>query len=292
MATVALLGIPIMMMRGEEPPSLPFVSGGITDKPRSELKEMLIKSPLEVKVVDMGELLPQPLSQPSEAATNLGIDYGNLGKIAKDAIEKSRADIVLAIGGDHSGAFPLYYLTGNVVRADAHGDAYVDKYDPFNYVVSGATYVFHVNKLGLKKPEEVHNVGVKYLDNYCWGKGYFGIRVPIGEVLRNKKLTRIGLFDLDLDVLRASYALPHGYKTSDLTVEDLTGLLIKSNPAVFGVFECVNTAGVMPADIISAHPNVFGPICDAVAEIAVARAQAAQNGSILQNPQAFSATFR
>jgi len=113
MATIALLGIPVMWLREDE--SQVFISTA-TDQPRRDLERLLHDTHSGLTVVDLGEL-----SAPTENFSES--DYDNMAIEAESIITNSGADTVLAIGGDHVSALPLYYMPGQVVRADAHGDA-------------------------------------------------------------------------------------------------------------------------------------------------------------------------
>ena len=286
MATVGVLGMPIVFRQFEDDggmyPLDNLYMRGSTDKPREDLEAMLCESHHKITVTDFGEL--------GSAFVKAGqIDYQKLGIEAKRIFAASSADTVLVIGGDHSGAFPFYYLDGQVVRADAHGDAYMPKDSKsLNWIVSGSNYMFFVEKQGLKTANQVWNVGVqpKLLHAAYHNNGFIGRLMTTAELLNQEVPEPISFFDVDVDVLLRDYGLPHRHKTSDLKPEDLAGLMAKLNPRVVGLFECVMRYGSIPATIVSGYPSVFKPICEAVAELAIARSLTNQ-----QNHQASSVTY-
>ena len=287
MATVALLGIPLNSDSdyGFGEPKQFFTPAG-TDKPRKDLESLLLKANSQLHIVDLGELLTPTLSWHITEQ-----DYNALGLKVRELLASGKeADVVLAIGGDHSAAFPFYNLPGHVVRADAHGDVYPNP--PFSpSQLNGATYMSHVSKQGLKRPEDVWNVGVQRVTTQEYrDRDIFGGHLTVAGVLRMPTVPEIGFFDIDTDVLSEKYGLPHGYSTSNLTVKDLTALVIRLKPRIVGLFECVRVdrsySRFIPGNIFSDYANVFGPICKAVAELAVARSLTNQ-----QNPQASSVTY-
>lgn len=285
MATVALLGIPVVNKFVDSDALIRMQSyeSGATNQPRKDLECLLAESAPGIKVVDLGE----PKLPTSEA------DYGLLSIETARLIHSAKADAALVIGGNHGAAFPIYHLPGHVVRADAHGDAYVLASSlSSHWKLNGATYMYFVAKQKLKEAGEVWNVGVEYFGTQSFNGGVFGKLLPIGQILRSQNLPKTAFVDIDVDVLKEDYRLPHGHSTSNLAVKDLAQLVTKLQPNVVGLFECVNWIGAIPQNIISAYPNVFGPICKAVAELAVARAAAAKNGINPQTPQVSSATYR
>ncbi len=282
MATVGLIGVPIVRQRG----SAPFIVAGATDQPRKDLELILVEANPELEIVDLGEAFPRSC----EGATLIMKSaYHELGLSTKKTVAESEADVVLAIGGNHVAALPFYHLPGNVVRADAHGDAYVLISQTARYVISGGTYMHFVKEMGLKTSGEVLNVGVKYTNAQSPNGGAFGKLVSIAQLLNHQKPPQTTFFDIDLDVLHESYRLPHGHSTSDLTAEDLSALITSLKPKVIGMFECVNMYGTIPEGIVLAHQNVFSPICKAIAELAIARAADAKNGA---NPQSHQQTLQ
>ena len=289
MAIVALLGVPIVAKKHEDGDGVYsidyFYRKGATDRPRKDFEVLLRQACSKIIIKDLGEL-------GSGFFTTGKIDYEELGLDAQQVVTSSGADVVLAIGGDHAAAFPFYSMQGQVVRADAHGDAYVQKNLPLSsYMITGATYMAFVDSLGLKKPHQVWNVGVEMLhlrQEYRTKDGVFGALVDVSQMLRHP-LSNTGFFDIDVDVLASAYRLPHWHSTSNLRAEDLADLVIKLQPKVVGLFECVGKSGNIPYDIVSAYPSVFGPICEAVAQAAVARSIGTHAN--LQSPQAFSVTY-
>lgn len=283
MATVGLLGIPAARLNKEQT----FGIEGATGKPRKDLETLLLEANPQLQVVDFGELF---MSSQIFSKHH----YGVLSSQVKELLASKRTDLVLAIGGSHVAALPLYHLPGRVVRADAHGDAYVLK-GPFSRrEITGATYMAFVKEWDLKKQCEVWNVGVRMRElrgEYVAKDGIFGMPTNMPQMLR-QSIPDVALIDIDVDVLSPSYGLPHGYTTSDLRAEDLAALVAKLQPKVVGLFECVNRDGIIPENIVSAHPNVFAPICKAVAEAADARAAAAKNGANPRTLPASSATYR
>lgn len=287
MAKVALIGLPIVRQKGKRGSSTPLLAVGATDRPRKDLARILAEANAELKIVDLGEVLPFS----SEGATPIAESaYYELGLSTKKTIAESEADMVLAIGGNHVAALPFYHLPGNVVRADAHGDAYVlnSQFTP-QAGISGGTYMFFVERQGLKKPDEVFNVGIQadMLGKQYHRGGAVGRLVSMAQLLNGNKPAGVSLLDVDADVLSRDYRLPHGHHTSDLKADDIAKLVTRLLPKIVGLFECVGFYGAIPQDIVSAYPNVFSPICKAVAAAAVTRSRANQ-----QTPQAFSATCR
>ncbi len=285
MATVALLGVPLIMYKDSDF-RLQTCAHGATAKPRKDLERMLSEANPELTIVDLGELTGEIATRPSES------DCLKLGLEVVKMVSESSTDIVLAIGGDHAAAFPFYSLPGQVVRADAHGDAYVQGSPLSSWQITGATYMAFVDSLRLKKPHQIWNVGVNTLmlqQEYYAKDGVIGALVDVPQMLRRPPL-RVSLLDVDLDVLSQDYRLPHGHSTSNLKAEDLASLVTKLQPKVVGLFECVGWNGAIPQNIVSGYPTVFGPICKAVAEAAVARSRA--NGANLQSLPVSSGTYR
>ncbi|GEM_PF-4409218 len=265
---------------------------GATDIPRMDLELMLKEHSSGLEVHDLGELFianNSPISRISldgfsHDGTDVTVAYRSLARKAKNIIRRSYSDIVLAIGGDHSGVLPLYALPGHVVRADAHGDAYGPDYGEKGsllWYLSGARYMKLVGKMGLKNAAEVWNVGL--ID--VFGRveendltlaeqrynGCFGKVAGVAQLLGWENPPEIGLFDIDVDVLSSTYGLPHPFSHSELTVGDLTALITKLKPRVVSLFECIQRDGSMPPGIVSSYPGIFGPICRAVAEVAIYR---------------------
>ncbi len=266
-----------------------------TDTNRRDLVQMLIGAGRvvdsnEFAVSDLGELLMKDSEDPScisDEKSMGGYDniavmdaYRALGAQLRVVINAAAADVVLVMGGDHSGALPLYTLPGHVVRLDAHGDAYGSWVDGNLYspLLGGATYMNFVQDMGLKEDGEVWNAGIVDIferagrsvnvprEDYL---GCFGRVLSTGEIIGRTSET--GLLDVDVDVLSEVYGLPHPFNRSNLTVEELTGVITRLNPRVIGLFECIKRDGSMPPDIVSSHSGVFGPICRAVAEVAMYR---------------------
>ncbi len=289
MTTVALLGMPLIhidgyLIRG------PSCEPRASDNPRKDLEQLLVQATPGIEVVDLGEIT----NTLTETAYRNAPDFDDFGRRVKSAVALSRADVLLVVGGDHSGALPFYGLPGNVARMDAHGDAYVveSQISPFGCQIDNGNYVYHAARQGLKKPEEIWNIGVKYTKAGYYGNGgTFGRRLTAAEVSGMQNVPEFSFSDVDLDVLSQSYGLPHGQQTSDLRAEDLARLITKLKPKIVGVFECVaqdkNGYSFIPGNIVSAHPDVFAPVCKAVAEVAAARSFAN-----LQNPPASSAACR
>ena len=195
-------------------------------------------------------------------------------------------NIVLVLGGDHSGALPFYNLPGLVVRADAHGDAYLPRTSSYQ-MVTGGNYMSYVEEKRLKSADEVWNAGVQVFDTHLHNKGVFGQNLTMKEILESKSMPYVGFLDIDPDVLSIKYGFPFLYHSiSDLEVEDLVQLATKLNPKIIGFFGCVDTDNngyqLIPPDIISAFSDVFKPICKAVGEVAIARS--------LGGPQVYTVT--
>ncbi len=262
MATVAILGITIggkYRLRCRP---------GNTNNLRKDLEELIIDSSQGVEVIDLGELITDKLVEFYE-------QYEQLGIAAKHIITDSEADITLVVGGNHAGALPLYFLDGNVIRADAHGDAFAGKIASdkrSNDFVYGGNYMFFVDIKGLKNENEITNVGISVGPSRVTYKGgIIGARLSVDDLLDHKAPKNVGLVDIDMDVFDPSYTLPYTFERSNLRAEDLARVIGKSKPRIVGMFECVAEGGIIYQDIVSNYPDVFEPICKAVGDVAIAR---------------------
>jgi len=259
MTKIAVLGIPIMWLHEDR--SQVFIPMA-TDQPRKDLEKLLHETAFGITVVNLGEV-----SAPTE---NFSGDYYNsMGAEVQSRIADSGADTVLAIGGDHVSALPLYYLPGNVVRADAHGDVYVFKNArPSFQDANGGTYVYHAVQQGLKSAGEIKNVGINpslHSDGF-YNNGVIGESMDMHQILSSQPPSTAFL-DIDVDVLSRHYRLPHGESTSNLLVRDLAKLIVKLKPYVVGLFECVGKDGFIREDIIMKNQRVFRPIAEAVGQL-------------------------
>ena len=272
MPKIALLGIPIMWLQEDQ--SQVFIPTA-TEHPRRDLEKLLHETNSGITVTDLGEL-----SAPTENFSES--DYNRLGTEAESLITDSGADITLAIGGDHVSALPLYYLPGYVVRADAHGDAYVPKtLRPSFSDANGGTYMFHVEQKGIKCEHEIFNVGINpklHMDGF-YNRGIIGECVDVTQILGSLKPPYTSFLDIDVDVLSRNYRLPHGESTSNLLARDLAMLIAGLKPSIIGLFECVGKDGCIRPDIVSRYPRVFTPIARAVGQLALSQSQNYQNSN-------------
>ncbi len=280
MARVAILGIPISHVRYSvvDDEALCVVDikyqNRNTDKQRKDLENLLSAVSNGIKVVDLGEL-PHPDSSK--------IDYSKLAESAKKILQNAPADVIITVGHDHSAAFPLYAIPGNVLRLDAHGDAYMFKDADFtNFVISGANYMHYVAKQNLKRPEEVMNLGItpENISTQYHGDGFFGSPVNLEDIAGIAKTKSVNLLDIDVDVLHRSFALPHSFRTSSLTPADLADIIRATSPRIVGLFELVVSNGAPYQDVFQRR-DLFAPLCEAVAQTAIARSRSSP-----QNPQA------
>jgi len=202
---------------------------------------------------------------------------------AKKILQNAPADVIITVGHDHSAAFPLYAIPGNVLRLDAHGDAYMFKDADFtNFVISGANYMHYVAKQNLKRPEEVMNLGItpENISTQYHGDGFFGSPVNLEDIAGIAKTKSVNLLDIDVDVLHRSFALPHSFRTSSLTPADLADIIRATSPRIVGLFELVVSNGAPYQDVFQRR-DLFAPLCEAVAQTAIARSRSSP-----QNPQA------
>ncbi len=244
---IGIIGVPIICIQmnpyGRSPPTMEYQSG-LTKHPLYDIERILLKDE-GLSVVNFGEIPYQDKVLMMDDFKEFGQKIQRLG----DGV-----DVLLVIGGDHTSAYPIYYFSGNVIRADHHGDAFMNYWEGFNC----ATYSYYVVNDKLKENGQIWNVGLPPNPHFF-----------VGFDARNVKLPKkAGIIDIDLDVLSEEYELPHPYSCSDLKIDELSAIIARYNSKVIGIFDCINLEKRIPENIISGFPSVFVPLLEAVSTVA------------------------
>ena len=176
------------------------------------------------KVVDAGEF---SFGLPPDAG---GLPEEGMLKLAREFSEKARGfDLVLLLGGDHSGGLLLYGLPGTVCRYDEHSDSCTSPQTCGDGLVRRNDYVCAAIRGGLKDPTQIYGVGVRA------GQSPYQIK-PFADTC--------SIMDVDVDVLSQSWKIKSDYDKGTLSPDDLVGAIRRNAPAALGFFEAIEGDGL------------------------------------------------
>lgn len=133
---------------------------------------------------------------------------------------KSDSDLLILLGGDHTGGYILYHLPGVVVRFDNHTDR-VEWYDKSVPIVSCATYVSAALDSGIKKENEI-------------------IEYKPDELVKRLSTKADSIFDVDFDAFPEDLHIisqQRGYEHGQASPTNLYQTLQTFNPSSLGFFE-------------------------------------------------------
>jgi len=242
---VGIVGLPLLGREHKE-----WFEPGATHRLRSSVKAHLEefspelrKSKLSLVVEDCGEITRG--REEMDAAVRKDT-FAGISKEVKGLDRKY--DLLIVVGGRHTGGYPLYQFPGKVVRVDFHPDTRA--LDTLNY----ASYLYHVLHDGLKTPKEIDNYGmefepVAYEDET---PGSNRIKPPKGEPYnlyyektfwtrrRDIENARAPTFDIDGDGLHEKYktTADSWYKSKNgVDAHRLGQAMIASGPRRVGFFE-------------------------------------------------------
>jgi len=183
----------------------------------------------KVEVLVEADALPNKTNFPSvlsdEQGEELTEHFRKLGK---------ENDLVIAIGRNHSRAYPLYAGGARVARFDAHTDA-----RPYDHEINCGNYVDAVIRNGLTEAKKITH----YTMFNSKGKPDIFLS-PLGEFVDVGKLPlnhdkEHDVVDVDVDVLHSSYDAQSKWESSNLTSTHVLRAVngMKEPPKVLGFFE-------------------------------------------------------
>ncbi len=186
----------------------------------------LIRRDIEVQITDFQECFVD-----NQDRVNSGFDEQSMLENAKEfEQESSKFDLVIVVGGDHTGGIYLYAFDGNVIRFDEHSDSCKNPKECERGFIQRNNYVCSVIRNKLKNENQITGIGIRE-GEFVYQKG-----------IKNNSFEKVDektnyIFDLDIDVFAQKYNMKSDYSKGILAPSDFIGFIRKYGPNVMGFFE-------------------------------------------------------
>ncbi len=180
----------------------------------------LLRRDITAHVEDAEEIIPEQFSKRFEG--KYGLDETEMLGLAEEFVGLCEGkDLVILLGGDHTGGLLLYALDGKVARFDEHSDS-CDTPLTCPPGVLRNNYVCTAIRLGLKTAGEIQGVGVR--------EG-----TQTYELVSHA--SNADIFDIDLDVIAPKYGITTRHSKGNLSPDTLVGAIRANHPKAIGFFE-------------------------------------------------------